>query len=73
MTLDDGTLIDAARNYKVAGWATVGSQAPGPPIWDVVAEYLRDTGVANFSKLNTPVLRGVADNPGLSDYGGVIE
>jgi len=73
MTLDDGTLVDPARNYKVAGWATVGSQAPGPPIWDVVAEYLRDTGVANISKLNTPVLRGVASNPGLSDYGGVIE
>ena len=73
MTLDDGTLLDPARNYKVAGWATVGSQAPGPPIWDVVAEYLRDTGVANIRKLNTPVLRGVAGNPGLSDYGGVTE
>jgi sulfur-oxidizing protein SoxB len=69
MTLDDGTLIDPARNYKVAGWATVGSQAPGPPIWEVVAEYLRDMTVANISKLNTPVVRGVADNPGISEYG----
>jgi sulfur-oxidizing protein SoxB len=73
MTLDDGTSVDPVKNYKVAGWATVGSQAPGPPIWEVVAEYLRDTGVANISKLNTPVLRGVANNPGLSDYGGTIE
>jgi sulfur-oxidizing protein SoxB len=73
MTLDDGTPVDPARNYKVAGWATVGSQAPGPPIWDVVAEYLRDSRVANISKLNTPVLRGVAGNPGLSSYGGTIE
>ena len=73
MTLDDGTLVDPARNYKVAGWATVGSQALGPPIWDVVAEFLRDTGVANISKLNTPVLRGVAGNPGFSDYSGVTE
>ena len=73
MTLDDGTPVDPARNYKVAGWATVGSQAPGPPIWEVVAEYLRDTGVANITKLNTPVLRGVAGNPGLSDYSGAIE
>jgi len=73
MTLDNGTPVDSARNYKVAGWATVGSQAPGPPIWDVVAEYLRDSRVANISKLNTPVLRGVAGNPGLSSYGGTIE
>ena len=73
MTLDDGTLIDPAKNYRVAGWATVGSVAPGPPIWEVVAEYLRDTGVANIDKLNTPVLRGVADNPGLAGYSGVTE
>jgi len=38
-----------------------------------VAEYLRDTGVANIRKLNTPVLRGVAGNPGFSDYSGVTE
>jgi sulfur-oxidizing protein SoxB len=73
MTLDDGTPIDPARNYKVAGWATVGSVAPGPPIWDVVAEYLRDTGVAEIPKLNTPVLRGVGGNPGIADYRGKME
>ncbi len=70
MTLDDGTAIDAARMYKVAGWATVGSQAPGPPIWDVVAEYLRSAGVAEVTRLNTPVLRGVGENPGIADYKG---
>ena len=37
MQLDDGTRIEASKNYKVAGWATVGSQSEGPPIWDVVA------------------------------------
>jgi len=72
MTLDNGNPVDPARTYKVAGWATVGSKAPGPPIWDVVAEYLRYTPVANVNKLNTPVLRGVADNPGLSEYPGII-
>src|SRR5210317_1239060 len=41
MQLDDGTSIEASKNYKVAGWATVGSVSPGPPIWDVVADYLR--------------------------------
>jgi sulfur-oxidizing protein SoxB len=70
MTLDDGRPIDPAATYKVAGWATVGSQAPGPPIWDVVAEYLRDARVAGVGKLNTPVLRGVSSNPGIADYAG---
>ncbi|MBD3610136.1 MAG: thiosulfohydrolase SoxB, partial [Gammaproteobacteria bacterium] len=41
MTLDDGTKIEASKKYKVAGWATVGSKAPGRPIWEVVADYLR--------------------------------
>ena len=68
MTLDDGTPIDAGKNYKVAGWATVGSQAPGPSIWDVVAEYLEATGVTRVDSLNTPRLKGVDGNPGLADY-----
>jgi len=73
MTLDDGTAIDAAKNYKVAGWATVGSRAPGPPIWEVVAEYLRSEDVAAISKLNTPVLKGAAGNPGIAAYSGTIK
>jgi sulfur-oxidizing protein SoxB len=73
MILDDGTAIEASKNYRVAGWATVGSQAPGPPIWEVVAEYLRRDPVATITKLNTPVLRGVGGNPGLAAYRGAIE
>jgi sulfur-oxidizing protein SoxB len=68
MTLDDGTPIEASKQYRVAGWATVGSQAPGPPIWDVVATYLRDVKVARVDTLNTPVLKGVGENPGIADY-----
>lgn len=68
MTLNDGTPIEAGKNYKVAGWATVGSKAPGPPVWEVVAEYLRDTGVARVETLNTPVLEGIGSNRGLADY-----
>lgn len=70
MRLDDGTHIDAGKQYKVAGWATVGSIAPGPPIWDVVAEYLRDRKTTRIDRLNTPVLKGVGTNPGLADYKG---
>jgi sulfur-oxidizing protein SoxB len=68
MTLDDGTPIEAGKTYKIAGWATVGSQAPGQPIWDVVAEYLRSAGVARVERLNTPLLKGLQGNQGLADY-----
>ena len=68
MTLDDGTRIEAAKTYRVAGWARVGSRAPGPPIWDVVATYLRDREVASIDKLNTPVLKGVEGNLGIAGY-----
>jgi S-sulfosulfanyl-L-cysteine sulfohydrolase len=68
MTLDDGTPVEAGKSYRVAGWARVGSQAPGPPIWDVVATYLRDRKVARVDKFNTPVLKGVGANGGIADY-----
>ncbi|MGA7983471.1 MAG: thiosulfohydrolase SoxB [Chromatiaceae bacterium] len=68
MTLDDGTKIDAGKKYVVSGWATVGSKSPGAPIWEVVAEYLRDVKTAKVDKLNTPVLKNVKGNPGIADY-----
>ncbi|QKT03089.1 thiosulfohydrolase SoxB [Ectothiorhodospiraceae bacterium 2226] len=72
MRLDDGTPVEANKNYKVAGWATVGSQSPGPQVWDVVAEYLRDQKVATIKKMNVPKLKNVQGNPGLADYEGEV-
>ncbi|MGB0957426.1 MAG: 5'-nucleotidase C-terminal domain-containing protein, partial [Litorivicinus sp.] len=66
MRLDDGTLIEAGKSYKVAGWATVGSQAPGPDISEVTAEYLRAQDTVRVNKLNTPKIVGIQSNPGLS-------
>lgn len=66
MQLDDGTPIEAAKNYKVAGWATVGSKSPGAPIWDVVADYLRREDTARIKKLNSPKIKNVAGNPGMA-------
>ncbi len=66
MQLDDGRSIEAGKNYKVAGWATVGSQSPGAPIWDVVADYLRREDTARIKKLNTPKISNVAGNPGIA-------
>ncbi|MCH7981608.1 MAG: thiosulfohydrolase SoxB [Proteobacteria bacterium] len=72
LTLDDGRTLDAGKKYKVAGWATVGSQSPGPPVWDVVAEYLRAEPTIRVTKINTPKLKNVSGNPGLSDYSGIV-
>ena len=72
MQLDDGTKIEADKNYVVAGWATVGSQSPGEPIWETVATYLRDVKTVKLEKLNTPKLKGVDGNPGLSNYSGEL-
>jgi len=66
MTLNDGTPIEANKKYVVSGWATVGSQSPGRPIWDVVADYLRLQETVTIKKLNTPKLVGVAGNPGVA-------
>ncbi len=36
--------IDAARDYTVAGWASVNEGAEGPPVWDVVEKYVAAQG-----------------------------
>jgi len=43
--LRDGSPIDPAKSYVVSGWASVNEGTEGPPIWDVVEDYLsaRDT------------------------------
>ena len=68
MTLDNGTLMEAGKAYKVSGWATVGARSEGADIWDVVADYLRDRQTASIDKLNTPKLLNVKGNPGIVDY-----
>ena len=67
MTLDDGTPIEANKAYKVAGWATVNSQADGAPIWDVVSTYLRDKKEFSIEKMNTPKLLNMANNLGITE------
>lgn len=39
--LKTGEKIDPARKYVVAGWASVNQGTKGPPIWDVVASYIK--------------------------------
>jgi sulfur-oxidizing protein SoxB len=36
----DGTPLDAAKEYAVAGWASINEGTEGPPIWDVVTQHV---------------------------------
>jgi sulfur-oxidizing protein SoxB len=61
-----GKPLDAAKKYKVAGWAPVAEGAQGEPVWEVVARWLRDKKTVTPRQLNTPKLIGIAGNPGLA-------
>ena len=62
----DGEPLDAKAEYPVAGWASVAQPLKGRPVWDVVAEYLRDVKTIKQVDLNEPIIKGVAGNPGFS-------
>lgn len=62
----DGKPIAADKTYTVAGWASVAQPLEGKPIWDLVAEYLRDQKSAlKISDLNVPKIKGMEGNPGI--------
>jgi S-sulfosulfanyl-L-cysteine sulfohydrolase len=52
--LKTGEPIDPARNYVVAGWASVNEGTEGPQIWDVVESYIRRKGTVSVAP-NTSV------------------
>ena len=65
----NGKPIEASKNYKVAGWAPVSEEAKnagGEAIWDVMERHLRDVKVVKAVKLNEPIIKGVANNPGMA-------
>ena len=45
--LSSGNPIDPSRNYVVSGWASVNEGAEGPPIYDVVTDYLKKKKVVS--------------------------
>ena len=61
----NGKPVSPTKTYKVAGWAPVGEGVTGTPIWEVVAEYLRDVKVIKPVKLNLPKVVGMGKNPGM--------
>ena len=52
--LKTGEQIDPSKSYTVAGWASVNEGTEGPPIWDVVENYISRKGVVEV-KENTSV------------------
>ena len=65
----NGSLIDADKNYRVAGWAPVSEEAKNlnaEPIWDLMSRHLKETKLIKPKKLNEPMIKGVANNPGIA-------
>jgi sulfur-oxidizing protein SoxB len=60
----DGKPLDPNAEYPVAGWASVAEPIEGRPVWDVVAEYLRDKKTIHDIALNEPRIKGASGNPG---------
>ncbi|MDZ7712761.1 MAG: thiosulfohydrolase SoxB [Rhodovibrio sp.] len=48
--LKTGERIDPARDYTVAGWASVNQGTEGPPIWEVVSDYIRRQGTVKVER-----------------------
>jgi sulfur-oxidizing protein SoxB len=52
--LKTGELIEPAKTYVVAGWASVNEGTEGPPIWEVVESHIRKVGTVR-AEPNTSV------------------
>lgn len=61
----NGAALDPKRLYKVTGWGVVGTVAPGPPVWDIVRDWLLSKQQVDLPVLNQPRLLNVQGNPGL--------
>jgi sulfur-oxidizing protein SoxB len=51
--LKTGEAIDPAKNYVVAGWASVNEGTEGPQIWDVVESHIRKQGTVTVDPNNS--------------------
>lgn len=61
-----GKPLDAAKSYKVAGWAPVAPGVQGEPVWDVVGRWLRAQKTVSAKTLNQPRLIGISGNKGVA-------
>jgi sulfur-oxidizing protein SoxB len=61
----NGKLIEPGKQYKVTRWASVTDGESGRPVWDIVADYLRNKKIISVLQPNTPQLSGVTGNAGM--------
>lgn len=63
-----GKPVEAARNYKVAGWAPVSEEAVragNKPVWELVEQWLQARGGKVAARqVNVPRITGAMPNPG---------
>lgn len=57
--LKTGEKIDPAKNYQIAGWASVNEGTEGPQIWDVVENHIRKQGTVTIDPNNSVEVVGV--------------
>ncbi|MFN3207543.1 MAG: thiosulfohydrolase SoxB [Roseovarius sp.] len=57
--LKTGEPIDPARNYVVAGWASVNEGTEGPQIWDVVESHISKLGTVTVQENDSVDVTGV--------------
>ena len=57
--LKTGEPIDPARNYVVAGWASVNEGTEGPQIWDVVENHIAKLGTVTVNENNSVEVIGL--------------
>ncbi len=57
--LKDGSDIDPARSYVVAGWASVNEGTEGPQIWDVIEDHVRKIGTVKLEPNDSVTVTGL--------------
>ena len=56
--LKTGEKIDPTKSYSVAGWASVNEGTEGPPIWEVVENYIRKHGIISLPENTSVQIKG---------------
>jgi sulfur-oxidizing protein SoxB len=62
----DGKPLQANKEYVVAGWASVAEPIDGTPVWDAVADYLREKKVVRVSNTENVRIKLSRANPGFA-------
>ncbi len=57
--LKTGAAIEPSKEYVVAGWASVNEGTEGPPIWDVVSNYIKRVGTVKLEPNTSVKVTGV--------------